>query len=180
MERNRPLNQQVIEDLEKTTTLEYAKENGLWIDDFYSLGTKALKGGYENTLVLDHKNVVVYKSNNLMTSKQIISNLLESIDIHNQLFPETKYDIVGFTGIDNGTKRTPYIEVILKQDYKPNATQASFKEIKTYMESLGFKQTTPESYLNKNYLVFDLYPRNVLKDENGVIYVVDAEFKRIL
>jgi hypothetical protein len=47
------------------------------------------------------------------------------------------------------------------------------------MESLGFEQRTPESYYNGAYLVYDLYPRNVLKDTNGTIYVVDAEFLKV-
>ena len=47
------------------------------------------------------------------------------------------------------------------------------------MENIGFIQTTPESYVNDKYLVFDLFPRNVLKDNQGNLYVVDAEFRDI-
>jgi len=173
------MKQHELEDLEKFTTLEYAKENNLWIDDFYSLGDKSLVGGHEHTLVLSFEKKFVYKSNNLINSRYLISNVIEKVEIHSILFPETKYKIVGFTGIDNGESRTPNIEVVLKQIYFPNLTKSEPHEIKFFMENLGFRQTTPESYVNDEYLVFDLFPRNVLKDTHGNLYVVDAEFRDI-
>lgn len=167
------------EDLEKVEALKFAKENNLWIEDFYTLGTQKLEGGHEHILTLDEKNSIVYKSNNLLNSKNSISNLFKSVEIHNLLFPFTAYEFVGFTGIDNGENRVPYIEVIFKQKYIPETTKAQEDEIKSYMESLGFEQRTPESYYNGEFLVYDLYPRNVLKDSNRTIYVVDAEFLKI-
>lgn len=173
------MNQQELERLEKFNVLKHAKENNLWIDDFYALGDLPLVGGHENRLVLDTENSIVYKSNNLVNCQNLVSELFKKIAMHNTIFPLTIYDIIGFTGIDYGSENVPYIEVVLKQKYIPKATQAKFDEIKFYMQSLGFTQTTPESYINENYLVFDLYPRNVLKDITGTIYVVDAEFKQL-
>ncbi|MDR0863361.1 MAG: hypothetical protein LBO74_00320 [Candidatus Symbiothrix sp.] len=169
---SRILSQYEQEDLEKQITFDYAKENGLWVDDLYSLG-RPLKGGIENTLALDNMTGILYKSNNLLNSKFLISNLIEQIRVHNLLFSETKYEIVGFTGIDNGKNRTPHIEVILKQDYVPNTTESTPQEILDYMQSIGFQQLNEITFTNGQYIVSDLRPRNVLKDENGIIYVVD-------
>lgn len=173
------MKQHEIEDLEKHTTLEYAKENNLWINDFQSLGDKSLIGGNEHTLVLKFQNKTVYKSNNLINSRYLVTNVLEKVKIHNLLFPETRYLIIGFTGIDNDKNRTPHIEVVLEQTYIPNLTKAEPFEINLFMDNLGFKQTTPESFVNNEYLVFDLFPRNVLKDSSGNLYVIDAEFRDI-
>ena len=63
--------QHKLEDLEKFTTLEFAKNNNLWIDDFYSLGDKSLVGGHEHTLVLSFEKKFVYKSNNLINSRYL-------------------------------------------------------------------------------------------------------------
>ncbi len=161
------------EEEEKRYFLTYAKENNIWIDNLYSLGAPFAGGGNENTLAYDEENKVIYKSNNLLNYRFRISKLMESIVIHNQLFPETKYDIVGFTGVDNGKTRTPYIEVILKQDYIPNAVQATQQEISDYMHAIGFEQVDEHTFMNEQYTVSDLRPRNVLKDANGNIYVVD-------
>lgn len=161
------------EDVEKQIVFDFAKANNLWIDDLYSLGKPTHAGGYENTLALDEITGYLYKSNNLFNAKFLISNLLEQIRLHNELFPETSYEVVGFTGFDNGENLVPYIEVILKQIYVDNAEQATQEEIIDFMHSLGFKQIDEAKFVNGKYIVADLYPRNVLKDKNGFIYVVD-------
>lgn len=161
------------EDFEKCVAFEYAHEKDIWIRDLYSLGKPAETGGNENTLVLDEATGFLYKSNNLFNSKFLISGLLTQVRIHNLLFPETKYELVGFTGIDSGKNRTPYVEVILKQIYVDNAVQATPQEISDFMQSLGFQQINEVAFANGQYTVADLYPRNVLKDKNGFIYVVD-------
>jgi len=173
------MTQNELEDFEKFETLKYGKENDLWIEDFYTLGNFGLVGGHEHTLVLNTTNKTVYKSNNLINSRYLVSNVIEKVQIHNKLFPETKYKIIGFTEIDNGESQTPQIEVVLKQTYIPNLIKAEPFEINLFMENISFRQTTPESYVNDNYLVFDLFPRNVLKDNKGNLYVVDAEFRDI-
>ncbi len=167
------ISQDEREDLEKFFILKYAKENDLWIDDIYSLGNSTGLRGNENTIIVNIENAVVYKSNNLFNSKFLVSNLLKQIIAHNQLFPETKYELAGFTGLDNGNARAPYIEVVLKQDLVKDATQASEEDIFKFMQSLGFQQIGDAKFSNIEYIVADLHPRNVLKDNNGIIYVVD-------
>jgi hypothetical protein len=161
------------QDAENRIAFDYARERGLWIDDLYFLGKPFPGGGNENTLALNEETGTLYKSNNLFNSNGTISNLLETIRIHNELFPETRYEIAGFTGIDKGENKIPYIEVVLKQNYISNAMQASPKEIADYMHSLGFKQINEYTFTNGQYTISDLRPRNVLKDENGNIAVID-------
>lgn len=45
------------------------------------------------------------------------------------------------------------------------------------MESLGFLETGEARFSNGDIEISDLYPRNVLKDINGDIYVIDANYK---
>lgn len=167
------LSQHEKEDIEKRIVFEYAKEKGLWIENFYTLGYPMKGGGNENTLALNPETGILYKSNNLFNSKFLVSNLLKQIDIHNQLFPETSYQLVGFTGLDNGNNRAPYIEVILQQSFVPDAVQASSEEIACYMNSIGFQMVDVTTFSNGFYMIEDLFPRNVLKDMNDIIYVVD-------
>ena len=61
------------------------------------------------------------------------------------------------------------------------AVPATSIEIDTYMAALGFSKMDLEGrFSNQDYEVWDLLPRNVLKDSDGDIYIVDAEIKRIL
>ena len=45
------------------------------------------------------------------------------------------------------------------------------------MQALGFEQTGEGVYANNEVVISDLWPRNVLKDADGDIYVIDADFK---
>ena len=162
------------QDFEASTAIELAEKHNLWIDNASILG-EVFSSGHENNNYVDYINKIVYKVNNLNNSNTITA-LFDRIVIHNELFPETRYDFVGFTG---NKERLTSIYPVFKQNLIVNSQLADLKEIKTYMESLGFNQTTLESYVNKDYLVFDLYPRNVLKDDAGTIFVVDAEFKKL-
>lgn len=158
-------------DAEARIALQYAKENNLWIPDIYSLG-ESFASGNESTVVVDASGGVVYKSNNLMNSITI-SNLLDQIKLHNQLFPSTRYDLVGFTGIDNGGTRPPYIEVVLRQSLINESVPANDIEINQYMKSLGFDRSGDGVFSNGDIILRDIHPRNVLKDSGGDIYVID-------
>ena len=53
--------------------------------------------------------------------------------------------------------------------------------IDTYMAALGFeKKSTKGHFSNNIYEVWDLVPRNVLVDNEGDIFVVDAEIKNLV
>jgi hypothetical protein len=59
-----------------------------------------------------------------------------------------------------------------------DAQPATPIEIETYMAAIGFTKKNNEGrFTNNMYEVWDLVPRNVLKDNDGDIYVVDAEIK---
>ena len=67
---------------------------------------------------------------------------------------------------------------VLQQDLVKDAQPATPIEIETYMAAIGFTKMNNEGrFTNNIYEVWDLVPRNVLKDKDGDIYVVDAEIK---
>lgn len=148
-----------------------AREFGLWITypDALSLG-KPYPSGIENEVYLDTATNTVVKINNLMTSTTIL-RLLHRLLLHNDIFPQTRYELIGFTGFGQGS-----IYPVLRQDYVPNATYATHGEILDYMEALGFSPCGEAAFTNGHLTITDLHPRNVLKDNHGAIFVVDADF----
>ena len=61
-----------------------------------------------------------------------------------------------------------------------DAIPATQIEIDTYMAALGFsKMESDGRFSNQDYEVWDLFSRNVLKDSDGDIYIVDAEIKKL-
>jgi len=159
------------QNIEKQVAFDLAQEHNLWINDIYSLG-KFFESGHENTIVLDEASGVIYKSNNLQNTFGNISTLFDTIDAHNTLFPETQYEIIGFTGFKN-ENRCPYIEVVLKQPFVDNVEHANYQEISDYMKSLGFQKINNHTFENDEYIVSDLHPRNVLKNSDGTMFIID-------
>ncbi len=96
--------------------------------------------------------------------------------MHNTIFPDTYYQFYGFTGFDGRT-----IMPVLRQNLVKDASPAPQIAIDTYMAALGFnKEDCVGRYSNAVYTVWDLIPRNVLRDPDGDIFVVDAEIKQNL
>lgn len=159
-------------EAEQRAAENFAKEYGLWIpmEHVFDLGTPGPSGNENDTYV---SNDVIYKVNNLLNSGNIIS-LFEKVRIHNEIFPDTFYQLHAFTGFDGRT-----IMPILRQDLVKDAEPTPQIAIDTYMAALGFnREDVVGRYSNTNYIVWDLIPRNVLRDRDGDIFVVDAEIKK--
>ena len=91
------------------------------------------------------------------------------------IFPDTAYTFYGFAGFDGRT-----VQPVIIQPRVADAHPATQVMIDTYMAALGFEKTATEGrYSNNTYEVWDLVPRNVLVDDEGDVYVVDAEIKRM-
>ena len=151
-----------------------AREKGMWVEfsQIALLGTP-FPSGVENEVYLNSNGNLIYKVNNLMTSKSLLS-LFDRLILHNSIFPQTSYLLGGFTGFSNGS-----IYPILRQDFILNEREATPIEIDMYMAAIGFQKISEAKYSNGVVEVSDLHPRNVLRDSEGDIYVIDAEFKKI-
>jgi hypothetical protein len=163
--------EQQRQEIEKKIVYDYAKKNNIWFDSLYDLGNPISGGGNENTLAYNVNEGFIYKSNNLSNYKYSILGLLDSIKFHNEIFGCAKYILVGFTGLES------FIEPIFKQKYIQGAEQATYEDIESLMNILGFKKINEHSFKNEKYIVSDLSPRNVLKDEDGNICVIDDIIK---
>lgn len=147
----------------------FAKDNDIWLpmDEAFNIGIPGPSGNENFTFII---NDTIFKINNLLNSGGI-SNLLDKIVFHNTIFPETFYYFIGFAGYDGRS-----VMPILRQDLIKQATPATSIEIDTYMSAIGFtKSNNDGKYYNNSFIVWDVVPRNVLKDKEGDIYVIDAE-----
>ncbi len=158
-------------EIEQRVAEQYAKENGIWLpmSTVFDLGVPGPSGNENDTYV---SNDIIYKVNNLLNSGSILK-LFEKISMHNDLFYDTAYRFYAFTGFDGRT-----VMPILQQRLVKNAKPATTIEIDTYMAALGFYKVDSEGrFSNEKYEVWDLVPRNVLKDAEGDLFVIDAEIK---
>lgn len=158
-------------EVEQRAAEQLAKKQGYWIPimQTISLGTPGPSGNENETYVGEK---VIYKVNNLFNSGSIVA-LLQKILMHNAIFPDTAYSFYGFTGFDGRT-----IQPIIVQPRIADSRPATQIMIDTYMAALSFEKTSEVGrFKNAQYEVWDLLPRNVLVDDDGDLYVVDAEIK---
>ena len=159
-------------EIEVYVAEEYAHEKKLWtsINDVFNLGIPGPSGNENDTYVA---NDTIFKVNNLLNSQGSIIQLFHKILLHNLLFTETSYSFHSFTGFPGSS-----VMPIFKQSLIKDSTPATAIEIGTYMAALGFFGiNTNGRFTNGEFDVWDLLPRNVLKDSEGDIFVIDAEIK---
>lgn len=159
---------------EQRVAEQLAKSKGFWIPmtDVFRLGVPG-PSGHENDTYVSEQGI--YKVNNLLNNNGSIVSLLQKVLLHNAIFPDTAYSFYGFAGFDGRT-----VQPVLYQPRVADARPASQIMIDTYMAALGFEKTSEEGlFTNRDYEAWDLLPRNVLVDNEGDIFVVDAEIKRL-
>lgn len=160
-------------ETEQRIAEQMAKRQGFWIPmtEIFNLGEPGPSGNENDTYVSEK---VIYKVNNLLNSGCILG-LLRKILMHNIIFPDTAYSFYGFAGFDGRT-----IQPVIIQPRIADAHPATQIMIDTYMAALGFEKTAQAGrFVNSQYEVWDVIPRNVLVDDEGDIFVVDAEIKQI-
>ena len=158
-------------DAEQRAAEQMAKSQGYWIPmmDIFKLGVPGPSGNENDTYVGEK---VIYKVNNLLNSGSIVA-LLHKVLMHNTIFPDTAYSFYGFAGFDGRT-----VQPVIVQPRIANAHPATKIMIDTYMAALGFEKTDKDGrFKNNRYEVWDIVPRNVLVDDEGDIFVIDAEIK---
>lgn len=166
------LSERQIIDIDNRCAEILAKEMGLWLDfsRIFDLGSPA-PSGMENDVYLSKDGSTIYKVNNLMLSRSV-SLLLNRLLLHNAYFPQTRYDLYGFTGFGNGS-----VYPIISQQYIKEVVHATPEEINHYMDLFGFTDSGPGKYTDGIIEIQDLFPRNVLTNKEGDFWVVDADFK---
>jgi len=158
--------------LERRLT-EYAQKNGCWFDlKIFKENYKYLGSGAESDVFLDKDGRSVLKIINYRVSSETPLDFLNNrITLHNTIFPETFYLLIGF-GYSNEIDEEGFY-FILKQPFidskKPRPKQ---EEIDYYMKRKGF-DICDGSCIIEGYLISDLAPRNFVKDNFGKLYCID-------
>lgn len=155
---------------------EYAKREGIWLDPkefnterngFISKGVEAYvhrsDDGNTVTKLMDYKMIDRHA-----TPLDFIDNRISAF---NYLFPETKYELVGFTRDSKGDFR-----FVVKQRLIRDAVYSTPVERQNLMRDKGLEMTDKygEAFANNLYKVSDLHEKNALKGKDGNIYVIDA------
>ena len=102
----------------------------------------------------------------------------DRLAIHNMLFPDTYYQLIGFTNRQGfyGEKR---LAAIVEQPFITAIRGASFEEVKEDVGKMGFVHMKRNDYYNPDFgiILEDLHDENVLVDKDQhLIYIDPAIF----
>ncbi len=88
--------------------------------------------------------------------------------MHNQLFPDTAYTLIGFMMVDE------ILNAVVSQPAIASLRGASRVEVMEYMGMFGFKHVGNDNYENETVLIQDLHDENVLIGNDGRLYFIDT------
>lgn len=148
---------------------KYAVEHSCWICDKNDLGVFTDRGS-ENEVYLSDDNIYVYKLNDFRYADDNLSSFFDRIAIHNRLFPECSYTLVGFA--ENNDNKCC---AVLRQPFIHSEREATDEEIILALTKMGFESKMDcEYFTNGIYDIFDAVPNNVLLGKDGKLYFIDT------
>lgn len=149
----------------------YAKAKGVWVENT----DEALREKYgdpigkgQESKVYDNGKTVVKSKNTLQYYD--LQSTLDSIALHNMLFPESALTVTGFGKDSEGG-----FVIIMEQPFI-KGTPLTQKEVDEYAANLGFEKENSGlkgHYKNSQTLLHDLHTENALRGEDGTIFVLD-------
>jgi len=152
---------------QETKNLEnYISENNLWI--VIDLTQYVSEGAEQKVYLKDAENVLKLNDSIYYNSwRDYLNNLL----LHNYFFPDTAYDLIGFT------KDNDILYAVVQQAYVSITATTDLKQVKEFLTLNGFENNRNNDYINRELgiILEDLHDENVLT-RNEVLYFIDTVF----
>ncbi|MBK8144877.1 MAG: hypothetical protein IPK62_07705 [Bacteroidetes bacterium] len=160
--------QQRIKEEQKLALISFASKNELIREDFIDSEFYLTEGG-EAKVFLSLDGTHVIKINDGVYYNTWL-DFLNSICIHNLLFPETSYELLGFSLIDE-------LFAIVKQNFVVSNQDVDLEEVETILNTNGFIKIKNIDYYNQEIGIRleDIHDENVIK-QNGVYFFIDTVF----
>ncbi len=147
----------------------YSNIHGLWVDQLPKEDCYLTRGG-EARIYLDADNRHVVKLNNAVYYATWLE-FLNSILLHNLIFTNTSYELLGFA------KESNELYAVLKQTFVQAGEQAELSDIKKFLEFNEFKNTRRHDYVNRalGLILEDMHDENVIVN-SATLFFIDSVF----
>ncbi|HEY0297882.1 MAG TPA: hypothetical protein VGB84_01560 [Arachidicoccus sp.] len=145
-----------------------AEEFHIWLECLPA-GCKYLTKGGESKVFLASSGFDVIKINDAIyyaTWMEYFNNLV----IHNLLFPNTAYTLIGFTETEGN------LHAVLKQPFI-EGQQARLEDIKDFLSYNGFENVKRQDYYNEEFslVLEDMHDENVIAKDD-ILFFIDTVF----
>ena len=153
-----------IDELQEKLVQQWAEAKGVWFDN----AEPNIKSEYGPMIAQGAEAKVFYKDGDTSVIKvrtsiyATLGRALESIILHNTLFPETQMNVIGFTRDSDGLFRS-----ILTQPYIACRRLATKPEIDKMVSAKGFRDNYDGqgvNYISERLHLEDMHPANVFID----------------
>lgn len=146
----------------------HAKKNGLWLPSLPE-GSQYLTRGGEAQIYLAPDALNILKANDAIYYATW-EEYFNSITIHNLLFPNTAYSVLGFTEISNS------LHIVVQQPFV-EGKQAELEHIEEFLIYNGFTNIKRQDYYNKEFglLLEDMHDENVIA-RGDLLFFIDTVF----
>ena len=167
-ESNRiPQIEQQVKSQEAARLIDFAKKNNLWFSKFDA--SNYISEGAEQKVYLMNSYQVFTLNDSIYFTNWL--DYLHNLLLHNFFFPDTSYELIGFTSLN----KTLYS--VVKQNYIQITEPTNLSVVKQFLEANGFLNIRNHDYFNPNLgiILEDLHDENVLVN-NGIYYFIDTVF----
>jgi hypothetical protein len=159
---------QLTKNQEATWLIDWINESGVWFSQIDE--SRFIARGAEQRVYLDEDTRYVIKLNDSIFY-EYWRDYFYSLLIHNFLFPQTAYDLIGFY-VDNAV-----LHAVVKQPYIEITTPTNPMLIREFLFVNGFQQKKENDYYHAEagIILEDLHDENVLTN-NGTLFFIDTAF----
>jgi len=167
-ESNRiPQSEQQVKSQEAARLIDFSKKNNLWFSKFDA--SNYISEGAEQKVYLINSYQVFKLNDSIYFTNWL--DYLHNLLLHNFFFPDTSYELIGFTSLN----KTLYS--VVKQNYIQITEPTNLSVVKQFLEANGFLNIRNHDYFNPNLgiILEDLHDENVLVN-NGIYYFIDTVF----
>lgn len=148
---------------------KFAVETNCWIDNMSTLGIYTDRGS-ENEVYMSYDGHTVFKLNDFRYSEDNLTAFFKRMEIHNALFPDCAYTLIGFAKNRDGKTCA-----VLEQPFIQSDREATQEEIAGTLALMGFvPQQEGEYFTNSEIDIFDALPNNVLHSVDNHFYFIDT------
>jgi hypothetical protein len=167
----------------------YAIYRGVWLNEQTIVDTTAreLPSGAESRVFLSRDGLYVTKITKYPPMGHSLDEFLDNrITLHNYLFRDTTYELLGFLEVDPDPDDTyfrpfrfvlkqPFIQGRMLNDTDWHSTLENERRLEEFMEKyLDMQRLGTTNFYNSNYIVGDLHLGNVLENEDGEFFFIDT------
>lgn len=151
---------------EERTLIQFANANNLWIPD-HKTGVYITEGAEQKVYFQPGTDYVIKTADAIFY--QLWVDYFNNLLVHNYLFPDTAYTLLGFSF------KKDILSSVLKQPFINSTATTNLEQVKEFLLANGFTHKKNNDYTHNKLgiILEDLHDENVLTN-NGILYFVDT------